>query len=169
MLRLLFTAADDLISGAIRKISNSGVSHVGIQTGENKVLSAEADGIAERSMDEFMSGGRTLVACYQATPEGEKHLLVWRARGHIGNKYAFKEVVGLAWVCVLRMFGRRRSNPVHNPKQEFCSELPLYLDDETGKVTEFIGLDPETTTPGDLLTRLRLGGPTFYRVFDNGA
>ena len=169
MLRLLFTAAPDPISKAIRRLTGQPVSHVGIQTGGSMVLSAELRGVIEQTDLQFLSMGRTLVASYEATPEGEKHLMLWRARAHIGDRYGLGELPGFAWATLARRWlGKSVRNPFHDPKAVVCSEFVLYLDDETGFVTEFKDLDPETTTPGDLLTRLRMGGPTFRPVFDPG-
>jgi hypothetical protein len=165
VIKLLFTAANDAISGTIRALDASDVSHVGIQVGVDKVISAEASGVREHSLFSFMSGGRRLVAVYEATEEGEKHLLVWRVRNLIGSKYGFRELPGLAWSMLNRWLGREVKNKTRHAKTFFCSELVLYLDDETGFVTEFVGLDPSATPPGVLLTRLRLGGPTFRCVF----
>ena len=117
-----------------------------------------------------MSQGARLVAAYEATPEGEKHLLLWRARAHVKARYGWKSIPGLAVTTFFkRWLGKDKKNPIKDKKGIFCSELVLLLDDETGFVTEFIGLDAESTTPGDILLKLRLGGPTFRCVFDNGA
>ena len=169
MIRLLFTSAPDPISKTIRRLTGSPVSHVGVQVGQQTVLSAELGGVVEQTDLQFLASGRKIVAAYEATPEGEKHLMPWRARVHIGDRYALSSLPGLAWVSLARRWlGKAVRNPVHDPKAVVCSELILYLDDETGFVTEFVGLDPESTTPGDLLTRLRLGGPTFFARFDPG-
>jgi hypothetical protein len=165
VIRLLFTSAEDPVSRIIRRLTSAEVSHVGIQSAPDTVLSAELRGVVEQSLTEFMAGGRRLIAAYEATEEGERHLLLWRARSHIGDKYALKSLPGLAWISLARRWlGKAVRNPIHRPKEVVCSEFVLYLDDETGFVTEFQGLDPETTTPGDLFLRLRLGGPTFLRV-----
>jgi hypothetical protein len=170
LIRLLFTAAPDPISKAIRKLTGQSVSHVGIQTGPQTVLSAELGGVVEQTDLQFLAQGRKLIASYEATPEGEPHLLVWRAKAHLGDKYAFGELPGFVWSTLARRWlGKAIKNPLHDPKAVVCSEFVLYLDDETGFVTEFVGLDPETTTPGDLLARLRMGGPTFEARFDSGA
>jgi hypothetical protein len=164
MIRLLFTASSGLVSDSIRVLTGQGVTHVGIQTSLNLVLSAEWPCVVEQSLPKFMAG-RYLVAAYEATPEGEKHLMLSRARAHIGDKYAATEIPGFVLARLWRrLTGRAIKNPTHDPHKEICSEFVLYLDDETGFSTEFIGLDPETTSPGDILARLQTGGPTFRGV-----
>ena len=166
MIRLIFSRSPELVSGAIRTLTGQPVSHVGIQYGENAVVAAEGRGVVEETPAEFAGRTGEIVACYQATPEGERHLMIWHVVSLVGQPYAFDEIKGFFWVRVARWFGRVIRNPCHDPNRWICSELVLALDDETGKVTEFIGLERETTSPGDILARLRRGGPTFVCLYD---
>jgi len=159
-LRLVFTTAKGFspVSWVIRRFGQDDVSHVGIQDG-GIVLSAEGQGVVEQSLDDFLDGRRS-VYVFEATEEGAKHLDLPRARGKIGTRYGFETLPGFAIANALggkNPFGDRAASLV-------CSELTLYLDDETGFIAEWIGLDPETTSPQRLAEAMLKGGPTFSRL-----
>jgi len=164
-LRLVFTTAPgSILSWAIEKIEGGDASHVGIQDG-GIVYSAEQQGVVEQSLDKFLVGRRT-VRIYEATEEGAKHLDLDRARAHLGDRYGFREIPGFLIVRLVELTtGKEISNPFGDRHAEVCSELALYLDDGTGYVTEFAGLDPDTTTPLKLHEALSRGGPTFTKIF----
>lgn len=164
MVRLVFTRAPGLVSWVIRGFGTDEVSHVGIQIGLDAVISAEQHGVVQQDVKSFMDG-RSAVEIYQATEEGEPHLDVHHAMLHIGDKYGFKELPGFAAAEIeARLGAKDPKNPLHDPHAYVCSEFALLLDDETGFVSEFRDLDPETTKPQRLLERLRAGGPTFRMV-----
>jgi len=164
MVRLLFTTAPGFVSWLIKEFSGSKVSHVGIQVGPNTIIAAEEEGVVEQTMGKFLRDKRRIVAIYEATELGEPHLFVDRVRARIGEPYAFDELPGFAWHCIGEWLGKRWKNFCHDPKKTVCSELVCALDDETGFVRELEDLDPEITTPQDLLVRLEKGGPTFMKV-----
>jgi len=163
MLRLLFTTSNDPVSWVIRKLTGGRVSHVGIQIGPDRVLSAELRGVVEQPVAKFMSG-RRLVAAYTATSRGLLILDVNHAVACVGDKYDLDGLPGVLWAKLIwRWLRLKVKNPLADDREYWCSELAFQLDPML-RVPEFVGADPEEESPQDLLDRLTKGGTTFSQL-----
>ena len=68
----------------------------------------------------------------------------------LGEGYDVGGLFGFFPVWIARWLGRKIKNPFASPTAVFCSEFVLMLN-QCGCIPSFDGLDPETTTPEDLL------------------
>jgi hypothetical protein len=158
--RLLFTRAPGFVSWILRRFGKDKTSHVGIMFAPDLVASAESNGTVAQPVQKFMHG-RSMVKVFESTPEGRKHLDVRRALVMLGSRYGYSELPGFLIADIKEALGEEGAkNPFHDPHAYVCSEFACLLDDETGFCLEFVDLDPETTSPQELMNRMGKG-PTF--------
>lgn len=82
----------------------------------------------------------------------------------IGEHYDYIGLLGYAVVLLTwRWFKKRLKNPLASPTALVCSEFVLRVNQD-GKITEWVGLDPEATTAQDILLRCRTG--TSFKVVE---
>jgi len=153
---LIFATTGALLSRIIRAFTRSTVSHVAIGTsmqGVPVVIEASGWGVRifprkrwERSR-EVVAEARFYVDISGEIPY---------AIEFVGDRYDYVGLLGYLIVMPLRWLGKKIRNPLGNPRAFVCSELPLRLDREH-RIPEWEGLDPETTTPEDLLRLCRIG------------
>ena len=81
----------------------------------------------------------------------------------LGEKYDYVGLLGyLLVVFWWRWFGRKIKNPMASPTGLVCSELLVHLAHD-GDIPEWSEMDPERTTPQDLLAACEKGG-SFERI-----
>jgi len=161
---LVFLTSRSWISSAIRWVTGSEASHVAIcleLQGIPVFLHATVGGV-QVSLRSKMMLGHSLVAEYECLtiPKG----YVVGAAAHLGDRYDYVGIFGFALVIAARRIGRRIRNPFASPRAEVCSELVLSLDPRGECVPPWAFLDPERTTPEDLLEVCRGRIDLFARV-----
>jgi hypothetical protein len=161
MIRIVFTKSNDWVSKAIRFFTRSKTSHVGLWIDDEQVLSAEADGIKQQSLQDFMKG-REFVGIFEVKPEYEYMFDIEKAKKKIGWRYDFVGLLGFMYVELWERLNRRVRNPLASKNMAICSEFVLAT--ASGLVPEFANMSPETTDPGDLFESLEKGGPTFKAI-----
>lgn len=80
----------------------------------------------------------------------------------VGDAYDYVGIVGMIWVMFGRWLRKKWSNPFAKPRAAWCSEFIVRMDIDH-VIPEWMGLDPETTTPQDLDRLCRLN-TSFYPV-----
>lgn len=149
-LTLLFTSSSDWSSKIIRFFTRSKTSHVmiGLQLfGVEMLLHCTGGGVQftprrKWMRDNYMVGEFT---CTVDLTYGLSH-----AVRHLGEKYDYLSLIGFLPILFFRWLKIKVKNPLASPKAMVCSEFVLHVDPE-GKVPEWSGMDPETTTAQDLL------------------
>lgn len=163
MLRIVFTESPGCVGALIRWFTGGRASHVGIQFDEDRVLHADKGGVQISTMEQFLTGGRRILAVYEPKP-GHEHLLdLQNALSHVGASYDYDGLVGfiipvLSW----RWFRVKLGNPLSDKEEYVCSEFVAAALDPKRRVSEFRGEDG-TVNPV-LLMRRMAHGKTFTRV-----
>ena len=161
---IVFLTTDMLLSRFIRWLTKSPVSHVALGLtleGVPVLLQADIGGVQITLRESFLKKHK-LVSEYAFTSPGIENALARGVR-EIGERYDYVGLVGFFVVVVGRLLGRRIKNPLASRKAVVCSEFIVGLDREGFCVPDWRGLDPETTTPGELLAICR-GSSAFRRV-----
>jgi len=170
-LSLVFTTSSHWLSRVIRWATDSEVSHVAIGTeifGEPVLIHSALDGETGRNGVQITPRERWLrdnvvVAEYDVLPDVSAnmgsliHLLC--------ERYDKMGLVGYLVVIVAKYLGKKVMNPFSHPTRYVCSRYALKLDPEARAIPEWVGLDPEKTTPHDLLLLCRTGA-SFSKVTD---
>jgi len=153
---IIFSTSTSILSRLIRRFTRSQTSHTAIGTemhGVPVVIEATVGGVRIFPRARWQRG-RPIVAEARCLLDLERGLA--HAIEHVGDRYDYKGLVGNLFVLIARWLGKKIKNPLASPKAVICSELVLHLDHE-GHVPEWKGLDPEATTPEDLLRLCRIG------------
>jgi hypothetical protein len=153
---LIFSTTGKLLSRIIRRLTRSQVSHVAIGTsmqGVPVIIEATTFGVRIYPRKRW-ERGKKIVAEARFYPDLSGSIA--HAIEHVGDRYDYTNLIGYLVVLPARWLGRKIKNPFASPKALVCSELALHLDHEH-RIPEWEGLDPETTTPEDLLRLCRIG------------
>lgn len=145
-LRVGFSSANSWISRAIERFTGGTVSHAFIicEGGEpGDVIEAAWCGLRINTTDRI---GATIVKVLDT----KVPLRLDLAKQWLGTPYAYEGLVGMAWVCLGRLFRRVWRNPFPNPHHMFCSEAVVYLLQASGEPGAD-ALDPTTTDPETLM------------------
>ncbi len=149
MITLVFVTTGNPLSRLIRWITGSKASHCAIGglhlEGVPVVLHASLGGVQLTPRERFYAEHRAVAEYEMLAP-----VSVTRAVEALGDHYDYVGLAGYLPVLLWRWLGRKMKNPFAGAKASVCSELLLALD-SAGVVPEWAGLDPETTTPEDLL------------------
>ena len=164
-LALVFTSSSALISRTIRFFTRSRTSHtaIGLELfGTPFFLHATVGGIQMTPRARWLKTNR-VVAEFKIVPDLSAGLQ--DALHHIGDAYDYVGLLGFLLVLTAKKLGRTRRNLFASPSAMVCSELALHLDLTGSKIPEWRGLDPERTSPEDLL-RICEQSAQFQRVND---
>lgn len=157
---VIFTASDSLVGRLISFFSGSKASHVLVRhqyLGVDVCLHADVGGVQLDTRPRALMGRRVL-----AEFKIRQGVHLKRAVQELGSGYDYAGVLGFLVVWVARWFKRKIKNPFAGARSMFCSEFVLMLN-HLDCIPEWSGLDPELTTPGDLL-RLCKQGESFELV-----
>lgn len=173
MLTLCFTRSDTWPSRAIRWFTRAQVSHslIGFEfEGAQFFLHASVGGVQVSPRAKFLAKN-TLVAEYEIVPDVSVGFRAALAR--LNEHYDYLSIVGWGAVILLwRWLKVRAHNPWQSPTAMVCTELVLQLDMEAGKpgarVPEWQGLDPEATSPQELLDLMAVKLGSFKEVRHGG-
>ena len=173
MTSLVFTTSAHWLSRVIRWMTASEVSHVAIGTeifGEPVLIHSALDGETGRNGCQITPRDRwladnTLVAEYTVIPDVSANM--GSLIKLLCERYDKMGLIGYVVVIVAKYLGKKMMNPLSHPSKYVCSRYALKLDPEARAIPEWAGLDPEKTTPHDLLLLCRTG-PSFSRVTDAG-
>jgi hypothetical protein len=141
---LVFTQSPALVSRLIRRATGQEVSHVALRgcfEGLPVYLHADIGGVQIVTEKAFYAQRTLRYAFACQTP-----ISVGLATSCIGERYDY---VGLLWGLlrlILLWLGHSWHRPLQSPHVVVCSEFIARLG-----ITSFAALNPEDTTPGDLL------------------
>lgn len=144
-------------SWAIRRITGSEASHAWFTYHDRDwdlpmVLDAHETGFRLITLDAFRARNKivAIVATKQDLDPGLRQAALW-----LGSRYDFAGLIGMVVVLVGRWFKRRWRNPFRSSRSVFCSESVVRVLREV-KYPGAENLDPESTTPQDLMEFLLL-------------
>lgn len=147
MPEILFTAGMNPLSFIIRVLTRSQVSHVAIKLelgGVEMISEAGLQGVRLRSYARWAEENR-VVARFKAPV---KDYAITRALLAMDERYDVVGLLGYLPVLLGRSLGLLWRNPWASPRATVCSE---YATEFLAGVPGFASLDPEATTPQDLL------------------
>lgn len=162
-----FSTTSKWLSRLIRLFTKSRVSHAWIgyydeTLDKRMVMQAEAWGYEVRPWSRWMKQNRRVAEFIVPSPERARAAL----RGisaFLGVKYDYTAAL---WLAVKRWWGRFLKRPHHDPGKLMCSEAVVrFL--QLGGYPVAADLDPETTSPGELLIRVEQD-PTFTQLPPSG-
>ncbi len=171
MTSLVFTTSSHWLSRVIRWLTNSEVSHACLGTeifGEPVLIHSALDGDTGKNgvqitpRDKWLEDN-IIVAEYEIIPDVTENMgpMIRLLRA----KYDKMGLIGYLFVFMAMYLGRKIMNPLSHPTRYVCSRYVLQLDPHGDKIPEWKGVDPERTTPHDLLQLCR-SGPSFSRILD---
>jgi hypothetical protein len=149
-INLVFTTADHVLAKAIRRITGSEASHVALGVGHYAFLHATATrGVVVDPREVWLTYNR-IVAEYRVVPYVEDRIVDIIAT--VGTEYDFGSLIGQAVVALGRRAGVDVLNPFASGKDKaLCPRLVMMLDQEGDRIPAWKGLDPDSTSPADLL------------------
>lgn len=154
--RIGFSTSASWISGVIRTVTSSKASHAFIlywdqdfQT--HMVLEAARDGFRLVTFERFLMHNTVveLIDVQSTLNQGLAHVSSW-----VGSRYDTLGLFGMVWVVLGKWLKRRWKNPFGSSRSMFCSEAIVRALRADG-FPEASKLDPEATSPADLLAFLR--------------
>jgi len=141
---LVFTSSSSLLSRLIRKVTQSEVSHVALELALEGVpvyLHADVGGVQISTAAAFYANRKKVYAFSFKEPVSPK-----LAVEYIGARYDYLSLAGHLLRSFIRWLGYSYRRPLQSPRALVCSEFIARLG-----LSSFVGLDPENTTPQDLL------------------
>lgn len=168
---LVFTTSSHWLSRVIRAVTASDVSHVAIGTeifGQPVLIHSALDGDTGRNGVQITPRHRwlsdnTVVAEYAIIPDVTENM--GSMVRLLCERYDKMGLIGYLIVIIAQYLGKKIMNPLSSPSRYVCSRYALQLDPTGQKIPEWAGLEPEKTTPHDLLVTCRKGA-SFRRVSD---
>lgn len=147
---LLFTTTNTPISRLIRWVMGSRASHtaIGLLWEDVPVVVEATTGGVKNTPRALWAKDHIVIAEYSFKPGVVVDLS--EAITGLGRAYDYVGLLGYLVVLLGRRLGRKLKNPFAREAGLVCSEFVLCLDKE-GSIPEWKGLDPEATTPEDLL------------------
>lgn len=147
------THGNNIVSRLIRWLTKSKASHAWLLVedpffGLEMVMEATETGFRLIPLANFKAEGNNIVALLEPSSpldEGVKQAGKW-----LGEHYDFAGLFGASVVILGRWLRRKWRNPFGSPKSMFCSEAVVRVM-QASKFPGAEGLDPEATTPQDLL------------------
>lgn len=154
-----FSTSDWWVSRAIRYVTRAEVSHTFFLLQENGpvgdlVLEAEWCGW-KLSTPNALTRGTTRVVKY-VVPAVDLTSAVSDSLLWLDEKYNYPGLLGMLWVCLGRILGKRWRNPLRNHNSMFCSEAAVYVLQGAG-YPGAAALDPQSVDPQALLDFLTAG------------
>ncbi len=152
---LIFTTSGHWVSRLIRFFTRSPVSHVMIgheYLRQPISLHADTRGIIIETREKSLKG-REVYAEYRII----QGVHLQKSIELLGQDYDFKGLIGFAIHVIAKWLRWKIRNPFTSSKEMFCSEFVVRMN-QCGCIPEFDGLDPELTSPGDLLRICEKGG-----------
>lgn len=155
MVTLLFSTSKGLLSGVIRWVLQSTVSHVAVlyrdQTMDLQVvLEANERGYTLTAYDVWLRRNKLVRSIHVNADLNAGLRAVARS---MGEDYDYGGLFGMAFVLLGRRLKRIWSNPFQSRKALFCSEAAVKIL-QAGGCADVRNAVPETTSPEDLLQLL---------------
>lgn len=147
------TAKSNPFSWVIRKLTRSKASHCFVITNlykQDLVIQSGDFGVGFDYLQRFMKKNR-IVAKFQVPVPDENKAMEF-VMSEMGVSYNYLGLIGAGWVVVMRMFGKKVSNPLTQKGQVFCSQFIVKALCAGGK-QEYCSLDSATVSPEDLIER----------------
>lgn len=159
MITVVFTSPKrwTLLSWLIKKFTKGKSSHVALGAelyGVPVLIHSTMGGVQVTPREKYFKSD-VVVEEYAFIPDmthGLQHAVT-----HLNQHYDYVGLLGYAMLLVAwRWFKKKIKNPLAAPKAMVCSEFVCHIDHE-GQIAEWADLDPERTTPQDLIERCRTG------------
>lgn len=157
---IVFSTSSGWLSTIIKWFTKSRTSHsmIGIEIhGIPALIHATMGGVQITPRKKWFKDS-ILIAEYRILKDledGFKH-----AFSHLGDHYDYVGLLGYIPVMIGRWFGRKVKNPFASASAVVCSEFVLHLDHDH-VIGTWKGLDPERTSPQDLLDICRADPANF--------
>jgi hypothetical protein len=148
---VIFTADNSWVSKAIRFITRGKTSHAALTSsigGVPVLIHASIGGVQVTPRRKWLRSNRAVAEFVPASGEGFDLGLAARA---LGERYDYVSLLGFIPVLIARRIGARIRNPFARSNATVCSEFVVRAAAGQGRLQALIGLDPERTTPQDLL------------------
>lgn len=151
MITVIFsTSKKNIFSALIRLMTKSKVSHCAIGVDLYNipiVIHAGVGGVHVSTRKKFLKDSN-IVYEFKVVPDISDN--VRQAISMVGEKYDYVGLLGFIPVLMFRWFGRKVKNPFASASAVICSEFILAVDKDK-KINEWSNLDPEASTPDDVL------------------
>lgn len=152
---IFFSTSQHLVSKAIRLVTRSRVSHAGIIYYDESlaipvVMHATGVGFHILPLKKFLKDN-LIIASYTSRHEGRLAMGLHQVARRLGDHYDFEGVLGFLLVYIGRWLHKKWRNPFRDSGRMFCSEMVVVMLQDAAF---FSDLDPETTSPEDLMQRL---------------
>jgi len=159
-----FTTSNDVVSKTIRWVTKSECSHALIEFDVESlsvrlILQAFWTGFEIRPKWRWDQKNKTVATFKPVGPDVEG-AFVNMLEAHVGSFYDYKAAL---FVGLRDIFGRWFRGKFQSPKKLMCSESVVRMLLDAG-YKSVKNLDPETTSPGDLLKVLRENPQEFKEV-----
>jgi hypothetical protein len=138
------------LSKAIRKLTNSDVSHCSLWLkvfGVPLVLQASIGGVKFETRERWLNHNK-VIKVHRFKVDVTRG--VQSALGFLNTRYDYVGLFGYLPVMLARWFGRIIKNPLASANAQVCSEFLLHVD-AFDEVKEWNDLEWETTSPTDLM------------------
>lgn len=153
MITLMFTTSSSIGSRLIRWLTKSPASHTligGLEVcGVPVVVQANVGGIQITPRDRFLAK-HPLVVEYEVLPDVSQELNF--AIRKLGDGYNYLGLFGYIPVLIGKWWKLKVSNPFRSSTAQVCSEFVCDIFND-GPVPEFLGMEPSSATPRDLIDR----------------
>lgn len=171
MATLVFTTSSHWLSRMVRWMTDSVTSHVCLGTeifGEPVLIHSALDGETGRTGVQITPRSKwerqnIIVAEYDIVPDVSDNMRPMIRL--LCEKYDKLGLLGYIVVIVAKWLGKKIMNPLASARAYVCSRYVLQLDPFGRLIPEWRDLDPEKTTPHDLLLLCR-NGTSFKRLVD---
>jgi len=160
MIRVGFSTSRSLVSRIIRAFTRSPVSHAFLVVDDSffglpLVMEADRNGFVLVPFKGYADAHQVVALFEPLYPleTGVKLAAEW-----LGTRYDYVGVLGMFFVVVGRWFGRKVRNPLVSSRAVFCSEVLARVLMASGYPGSD-ALDPDNTSPAELLAFLRAANP----------
>jgi cell wall-associated NlpC family hydrolase len=155
---ILVSTTSAFVSGAIRKLTGSNISHASVYTGTGQVIEAIGEGVVKRPLDTAVAEATLAVAFRRRdmTAGGAEQVISF-VESKVGKKYDYVGVAGAGiarnkWVCIsfglLTCYVAKRG-VLSSGNKFYCSELVLEAYDQANM--PLVSGRTDTSTPEDIV------------------
>jgi hypothetical protein len=151
MTGIVFTADNGIVSRAVRWFTGVQASHVALTAkigGVDVLIHATVGGVQVSPRRKWLRGERVVA---EFKPRAEPVFDLHTAVQSLGERYDYVGLIGYIPVLLARRFGARLRNPLASARATVCSEFALRAAWALGKLRGVSALDPERSTPRDVL------------------
>ena len=148
-----FSSTTNILSRIIMWATHSKASHSFLifeVADEPIIIQSSIHGVECMNYYRFLEGHK-IVAKYKLSDKLEEQEALSASIKLLNSPYDFLSVFGFGWVLFCKMFGKKVKNPFPNRNAYQCSEFVLTVLKAAGLNGKLKDLDPELTSPEDLI------------------